>query len=142
MTLPSPTVSDLSLWHKDHSFSLRIILYKCTFYVGRKSTNPMSETHGREERGLYESHKINGFCVQGKAQNSGRSYITFSVVLSLSAALTQAAPPHLLPLCRTGEPRMPHKAARPYAAIPALLLHRAPSAFATTLSPVQRPRAC
>lgn len=72
MTLPSSTVSDLSPWHKDHSFSLRIILYKCTFYVGRKSTNPMAETHGREERGLYESHKINGFCVQGEAQNSRR----------------------------------------------------------------------
>lgn len=66
----------------------------------------------------------------------------FSGPHSLSAALTQAAPPHLLPLCRTGEPSMPHMAARPYAAIPALLLHWAPSAFATTLPPVQRPRAC
>lgn len=37
----------------------------------------MSETHGREERGLYESHKINGFCVQGKLKTQGEVTLHF-----------------------------------------------------------------
>lgn len=42
-------------------------------HLGRKNTHPASETCGREQRGLHESHRIDGFCAQGTALSSGES---------------------------------------------------------------------
>lgn len=89
-----------------------------------KSTHPTSERCGREERGSNESHRNNGFCAQGIAQNSpGISPLHFQwsgLPANLDPAPLQAASRALL------------------SHAPAL----APLSCPTTLSPVLRLRSC